>query len=84
MHFVFCRLDYCNSLLAGISDSLLLLRRLQAVKNAALEWRELIGRTNAFTYLLTYLLRIILTEEGIFKKSLLYIIILLCTHSGHL
>ena len=31
--FISCRLDYCNSLLFGISDGLL--RRLQSVQNAA-------------------------------------------------
>jgi len=31
--FISCRLDYCNSVLYGISDGLL--RRLQSVQNAA-------------------------------------------------
>jgi len=31
--FISCRLDYCNSLLYGISDGLL--RRIQSVQNAA-------------------------------------------------
>jgi len=30
-----CRLDYCNSLLYGISDGLPVLQRLQSVENAA-------------------------------------------------
>jgi len=46
-----CRLDYCNSLMYGVADSLI--RRVQSVQNAV---ARLITEALSLTYLLTYLL----------------------------
>ena len=50
-----CRLDYCNSLLYGVSDKLGLLQRLQSVQNAAARLVTGAGRSDHITPVLRQL-----------------------------
>ena len=66
---VFCRLDYCNSLLAGVAD--VRLRRLQSVQNAAASLVSGARRHDHITLILTTLHRLPVRQRVIFKTAVL-------------
>ena len=63
--FISCRLDYCNSLLFGISDGLL--RRLQSVQNAAARLVTGARRCNHITPVLRQLHWLPVRQRVVFK-----------------
>ena len=63
--FIWCRLDYCNSLLFGISDGLLL--RLQSVQNAAARLVTGVRRCDHITPVLRQLHWLPVRQRVVFK-----------------
>ena len=65
--FILCRLDYCNSLLFGISDGLL--RRLQSVQNAAARLVTGARRSDHITPVLRQLHWLPVRQRVVFKMA---------------
>ena len=65
--FISCRLDYCNSLLYGISDRLL--QRLQSVQNAAARLVTGAGRSDHITPVLQQLHWLPVRQRVAFKVA---------------